>query len=175
MFSRFSLLIYLVLALALRSSHVALAKDTAQKDTATQAADRKAIIAAQARIDGARAVADIPAIMNYIAPDFRFYSIARIEQDRETYGRIQANFARFSEGKKSGDLRVKTSVDNWQWRGPDAVIYTTTEFGTDAKNHSMSGTVRSREYWGKTTKGWQLRQIVEIMGQLTMDGETVEM
>ena len=39
----------------------------------------------------------------------------------------------------------------------------------------MSATVRQREYWGKTRKGWQLRQIVEIMGQLTMDGETVEM
>lgn len=170
MFKRFSLLAALVTALALSSSPIAHAKDST-----AQAKDRRAIVAAQARIDGAREKSDIPAIMNYVADDFRFFSIARIEQDRETYGRIQANFARFSEGKPPSNMRVKTSVNNWQWRGPDAVIYTTTEINAGGKDHSMSGTVRNREYWGKTARGWQLRQLVEIMGQLTIDGETVEM
>lgn len=170
MFQRFSLFAPLVLALALNSSSIAHARDSS-----AQAKDRRAIVAAQGRIDGARERSDIPTLMNYVADDFRFYSIARLEQDRETYGRIQTNFARFSQDRPPANLRVQTSVNNWQWRGPDAVIYTTTQITAGGKGHSLSGTVRNREYWGKIGGRWQLRQLVEIMGQLTIDGETIEM
>ena len=172
MFKRLS--IFAVLALALSFGSSAHAKDRT-KESAFQTGGRRAILAAHGRIDGARSRSDIPAIMSYIADDFHFYSIARIVQDRPTYERIQTNFARFSDGKRPTNLRVQTRVNNWQWRGPDAVIYSTMEFGASGNGHAMSGTIRQREYWGKTARGWQLRQLVEIMAQLTMDGETVEM
>ena len=170
MLQRFSLFALLLCALTLGCGPSAHAKESA-----AQAAGRRAIVAAQARIDRARQNQDIPTIMSYIADDFQFYSIARLVQDRETYGRIQTNLARFSQGKASSLSRVKTTVNNWQWRGPDAVVWTTTTFGAQGGDHRMSGIVRSREYWGKTARGWQLRQIVEHSGQLTIDGETVDM
>ena len=169
MLQRFSLFALLLCALAVGCGHTAHAKDSA-----AQSAGRRAIVAAQARLDRARQAQDIPTVMSYLADDFQFYSIARLVQDRETYGRIQTNFAQFSRGKSS-TLRIKTTVNNWQWRGPDAVVWTTTTLGAGSGQHSMSGMVRSREYWGKTARGWQLRQIVEHSAQLTIEGETIEM
>ena len=169
MFQRFSLFALLLCALTLGRGPVAHAKENA-----AQNAGRRAIVAAQARIDRARQDRDIPAIMSYLADDFQFFSIARLAQDRETYGRIQTNFAQMSRGKASS-MRVKTTVNNWQWRGPDAVVWTTTTLDAGRGPHSVSGIVLSREYWGKTARGWQLRQIVEHSGQLTIDGETAYM
>ncbi len=168
MFQRFSVFALLVCAL-FASSYVAQAKDSA-----AQAADRRAIVAAQARLDIARTRPDIPVIMSYIADDFHFYSIARLVQDHDAYERVQRSVSRFSQGKSSLSY-MKTTVDKWQWRGPDALIYTTSRFGASAGRNRMNGLVHSREYWGKTARGWQLRQIVELAGSLSMNGETVKM
>lgn len=147
------------------------------KDSAAQAANRRAIVAAQSRLDGARTSKNIGVIMSYLADDFRFYSIARIQQDRETYGRVQVNSWNIgrSIAKRDVPMRFKTAVTQWQWRGPDAVVWTTQTFKTSSPRGEMSGLVRSREYWGKSAKGWQLRQIVELSARMTMNGETVEL
>ena len=168
MLKRLSLFALLICALVL-SSHGAHAKDSA-----AQSAARRAIVAAQARLDIARTKPDIPVIMSYIATDFHFYSIARVVQDHDAYERVQRSVSRFTKGKSSLSY-MKTTVNKWQWRGPDALVYTTSQFGAGSGKNRMSGMVRSREYWGKTDKGWQLRQIVELSGSLSMNGETVNM
>ena len=156
---------------------LALSQTAQAKDGAAQAANRRAIVAAQASLDRARGQKNIGAIMSYIADDFRFYSIARLMQDRDTYARVQIGAWNVSQkiAKKDVPMRFKTSVTQWQWRGPDAIVWTTMTMTTTQPGNRFSGVVRSREYWGKTAKGWQLRQIVELSGSMTMNGQTVHM
>lgn len=172
MFQRFSLFALLLCALALNSNRAVHAKDSA-----AQAADRRAIVAAYARIDGARTRKSVDPIAPLIADDFRFYSIARLQQDRETYLRIQVNAWNIGRNiaKKDVPMRYDTKITQWQWRGPDAIVWTTLSLKTTGAGAKTTGIVRSREYWGKTAKGWQVRQIVELSGSMTMNGETINM
>ena len=172
MFQRFSLLALLLGVLALGSSHAAHAKDSV-----AQAADRQTIVAAHARIDRARTSKNIDPLAALVADDFRFYSIIRLQQDRETFLRIQVNAWNVSRkiAKKDVPMRYTTKVTQFQWRGPDAIVWTTLRMKTTGPGAQVSGVVNSREYWGKTSKGWQLRQIVELSGSMTMNGETVNM
>ncbi len=172
MFQRFSLLALLICALILGSCGAAHAKDSA-----AQASDRRAIMASYARLDGARTGKNIDPIASIIADDFRFFSIARLQQDRETYLRIQVNAWNISRNiaKKDIPMRYNTKITQWQWRGPDAIVWTTLSFKTTGSGAKTSGLVRSREYWGKTSKGWQVRQTVELSGSMTMGGETINM
>lgn len=172
MFKRFSLLALLLCALSLGSSHAAHAKDSV-----AQAADRRAIVAAHNRFDQARTNKNIDPIASLVADDFLFYSIARLQQDRDTYLRIQVNAWNISRriAKKDVPMRYVTKVTQWQWRGPDAVVWTTLSLKATGSGAQVKGVVRSREYWGKTSKGWQVRQIVELSGSMTLGGETIEM
>ncbi len=172
MLKRSSFFALLVCALALSSSHAVHAKDSA-----AQSANRKVIVASYARLDQARTGKNIAPIASLLADDFRFYSIARLQQDRETYLRIQVNAWNISRSiaKKDVPMRFDTKITQWQWRGPDAIVWTTLAFKTTGVGAQTSGLVRSREYWGKTSKGWQVRQVVELSGNMTMNGETIEM
>ena len=171
MFKSFNFVALLfVLALSLGSAAHA-------KDSASQATNRRAIVAIYARLDQARTRKNIDPIAPIIADDFRFYSIARLQQDRETYLRVQVNAWNISRNiaKKDVPMRYDTKITRWQWRGPDAIVWTTLTFASSGPGGKVSGLVRSREYWGKTSKGWQVRQIVELSGRMTMNGETIEM
>ena len=147
------------------------------KDSAAQAADRRAIVAARARLDQARTSKNIDLIASLVADDFRFYSIARLQQDRDTYLRLQISAWNINRkiAKKDVPMRFVSKTTQWQWRGPDAILWTTLSLKTTGSGVQTSGLVRSREYWGKTSKGWQVRQIVELSGSMTINGQTINM
>ena len=167
MYKRLSFLSLFLLALTLGSSDIARAKDSA-----AQISDRRAIVAAQTRLNNARMTKDLDIIMSYLADDFRLYTINRNQQDRQTYGRVQV-FA-WNMAKNAPAPVIKTTVSKWQWRGPDAIVWTTMTIAYKGQKGNSGGLVRSREYWGKTNKGWQLRQIVELSGKVVINGETAE-
>ena len=162
MFKRFSLFAVLLGTLALHSSHGAYAKDSA-----TQAADRRAIIAAYDALDQAFVKKDTAAIMAKMAPDFVAHSRDNGVIDRDTFERV----FRLMEASDTRVIYSDTKIKKWQWRGPDAIVW------IDSKNRMQAprGTIltwdTTRHYWGKIGGKWQIRQEVTLAYKSLLNGK----
>ena len=162
MFQRFSVFILLLCALALNGSHVAHAKDSA-----AQAANRRAIVAAYARMDGAVLKKDITLLMSYIAPDFKYFNQRRVVSDRARFETMQ----RFVAQQNVRFTRSNTKITKWQWRGPDAIVWSTSRTRIVGPGGVVNASVQARDYWGKIGNRWLLRQSVELSGTSTLNGK----
>ena len=162
MFQRFSLFAFLLCALALNSSHVAGAKDSA-----AQSADRKAIVAAYGAMDRAVVKKDTDAMMKLIAPDFVAHSQDLGVFDRAAFERVW----RLMEASDTSVIYSNSKITKFQWRGPDAVVWASSK----SRMHSKRGTLMTwedtRHYWGKINGKWQLRQEVTLAYKSLLNGK----
>ena len=160
MLQRFS--IFALLLCALNSSHAAHAKDSA-----AQISSRKAITASYAKMDGAVLKKDINTLMSYIAPDFQYFNQQRVVSDRARFGALQ----QFAARQNVRFTISKTNITKWQWRGPDAIVWTTSHNRIVGPGGVVNVSVQNREYWGKIGNRWLMRQSVELGASSTLNGK----
>ena len=161
MLQRFSILASLVCALALALSQTAHAKETA-----AQAANRRAIVAAYAQMDRAMRNKDVPAMMSCIAPDFQSHSKNHGVFDR-------AGFEQIMRAMAATDTRVissTTQITKLQWRGPDAIVWIKSSGRMESGRGTLLTQETGRHYWGKIKGRWQLRQEVTLTYSSTLNG-----
>lgn len=154
------------LTLALVCGHV----PAHAKDSAAQAANRRAIVAVYDKTDRAIIKKDFDTLMYYIAPEARFYAKDGSSYDRATYDRITRT--------TWSNPRIKitdstTKIVKWEWRGPDAIVWTRSYMRAVGPGGAMTVSSYSRDYWGKISQVWQLRQIVTLTHRVVVNGEVI--
>ena len=164
---KLSFLASLLLAFALCWSAPARAKDSA-----AQTANRAAIIAAYERGDRALMKKDVATVVSMVAPDFHYYGTNGTVMDRAKWVQVESFLMRLPNVKFP---RSETKITKWQWRGPDAVVWTSSVLQTTGPGGTSLARVQMRDYWGKTAQGWQVRQSVEISGVVRLNGQTYTM
>ncbi len=161
MFQRFPLFALLMGAL-FTSSHIAQAKDSAG-----QAADRRAIVAAYAKMDRAVVRKDTDAMMALVAPDFVAHSQSVGVVKRDAFERIWRIMA-------ASDTRVvysNSTINKWQWRGPDAIVWASSKSQMKSPRGTLMTWENTRHYWGKIGGKWQLRQEVTLAYKSLLNGK----
>lgn len=164
MFKSFKFLV-LIFAFALSLSSAAHAKDTA-----TQAANRKAIMAAYTNTNAALMRRDVERVISLCADDFVYYTKSRLAKDRAAYAQEMAISLSIPNVRYS---LAKTDITKIVWRGPDAVVYSTQITQLKGPNGVVHVRTKFRDYWGKTSRGWQVRQAVELSGVTTLNGVVI--
>ena len=157
--------LFLLVPLALGLTSVAHAKDSA-----AQAADRTAIMAAYKTMDRASLNRDTKTFMSHIAPDYMGYTLSR----------GTANYAQLEQLTSminNSDARVTSSVTKitkWQWRGPDAVVWIASRTRSEGPRGAVVGNYTSRHYWGKPYRRWLLRQDVTLTRRAFQNGKLLD-
>lgn len=162
MLKQFSLFALLLCALALSSSHVAFARDSA-----AQTADRKAIMAIYAAMEKVSLARDTEKFMSYIAPDYMGYTLSRGTFNRDQLWRL-------TEILNNSDVKVtstKTKITKFYWRGPDAVVWISSRIRAVGGRGVVVGNYTSRHYWGKPYRQWLLRQDVSVTRRAFQNGQ----
>ena len=161
MIQRFSLFALLLCALGLVSIRPA-----AAKDSAAQAANRAALVAAYTNSNAAMMRKDISRAASFLAPDFVYHS-PRGSADRENYLKGLSLLTMMPQVRYT---LAKTENMRIEWRGPDAVAYSDQITQLNGPGGVAYARTKFRDYWGKTSAGWQVRQAVELSGTMTVNG-----
>lgn len=136
-------------------------------ENAAQRAGRAAI-AAQYRIsDAAILRKDVPTLVSQLASDYKSYERDGTVADRaQNEAALRLMLSGNYMGIKFQFTKAQSKILSLTWRGPDAVVMAqSTLVGTGTRGNKV---VRvevvglSREYWGKTSRGWQVRQSVNL-------------
>ncbi len=136
-------------------------------ENATQRAGRAAI-AAQYRIsDAAILRKDVPTLIGQMTPDYKSYERDGTVADRaQNEAALRLMLSGNYMGIKFQFTKAQSKILSLTWRGPDAIVMAqSTLVGTGQRgNKSVRVEVvgLSREYWGKTARGWQVRQSVNM-------------
>ena len=165
MFKHFYLLALILGALTLSGVAPSYAKDST-----AQAANRRALVDIYARLDQAARKKDLAIVLSYIAPETRFYSNDGSSLDREQYARIQS-VTWAPPGLKIPES--KTTVTKFQWRGPDAIIWTRSVTRMTGPGGTLMIYASGRDYWGKIAGKWQVRQAVTLSKRLVLNGKVI--
>ena len=165
MLQRFSIFALLLCALALTSIRPA-----AAKDSAAQAADRRAIVAAYKEMDRLSLARDTDGVMAYIAPDYMGYTLSRGTANREQLYQLTWMVNHSDARLVSG----ATKVTKIQWRGPDAVVWVAAKSRATGPRGTIVASYTSRHYWGKPYKNWLLRQDVTLTRRAFQNGKLLE-
>ncbi len=139
------------------------------KDTAAQAANRRAIVAAYAQMDRALMNKDVASAMVPVADDYQGYDVTRASSGR-------AQMERELRLLTMRGLQIplsKTTVSKIQWRGPDAIVWCSSLVRLRGPGGTVEMSDTSREYWGKTARGWQIRQSVQLSARVVKDGNVI--
>ena len=161
MLQRSSIFALLLCALALSSLRPA-----AAKDSAAQAADRRAIVAAYTNSNAAMMRKDISRAASFLSPDFVYHS-SKGSADRESYLKGLSLLTLLPQVRYT---LAKTENMRIEWRGPDAVVYSDQITQLNGPGGVAYARTQFRDYWGKTSAGWQVRQAVELSGTMTVNG-----
>ena len=160
MLQRLSLFALLLCAL-LASSHAADAKDSA-----AQAAARKAIVAAYTNSNAAMMRKDMERAAYFLAPDFTYHS-SKGSSDRAGYVKSLMLITVLPQVRYT---LARTENMRIVWRGPDAIVYSDQITQLNGPGGVAYARTKFRDYWGKTSVGWQVRQAVELSGTITVNG-----
>ena len=159
MIQRFSIFALLLCALAL-------ARPVSAKESAAQAADRRAIVAAYTNSNAAMMRKDISRAASFLAPDFVYHS-PKGSADRENYLRGLGLLTAMPQVRYT---LARTENMRIEWRGPDAVVYSDQITQLNGPGGVAYARTKFRDYWGKTSAGWQVRQAVELSGTISING-----
>ncbi len=105
--------------------------------------------------------------MLYFAPDFTSHSQTDGVFDR-------AGFERVIRTMEASDTQVtfsETKITELQWRGPDAIIWTSSKHRMKSGRGTLSSWENTRHYWGKINGKWQIRQEVALAYNATLNGK----
>ena len=144
-------------------------------ETAAQRAGRAAIAAQYRKSDAAVVRHDVAALAAQMAPDFKSYDLDGSVADR---AQNEAALRVMLSGKIMGInlkfTKSQSKILSLKWRGPDAIVQVqTTMVGIGSRgNKSVRSEVVgvSRDYWGKTARGWQVRQSVTTQMKRWVNG-----
>lgn len=122
---------------------------------------------------------DWTALVATEAPDYQATTLAGItrnrEQELEMMRRLTMMTKRLPVQSAS---KVQSRILSLTWRGPDAIVMAeTTVVSTAARNGKtarVEAVVTTRDYWGQSASGWQLRQSVERAGKAWLNGQRVQ-
>ena len=153
----------------------ALQKPAHAAETAAQRAGRAAIVAQYLKTDAAILRHDLPAIMTTLAADYKSYgmdgSVANRAQAEATMRLVLSGQI---NGVKFKFTKSQSTIQSLQWRGPDAIVLsqvTMVGIGSrDGKSVRVEVVGASRDYWGKTAQGWQIRQGVTLQMKRWING-----
>ena len=157
----------LALSLSANPAHAA--------ETAAQRAGRAAIAAQYRKIDAAIVRHDVVALVAHLAPDFKSHGPDGSVADRaQNEAALRAMLSGKVLGVKVKFIKSQSKILSLKWRGPDAIVQVQTNtvcIGGQGKKSVRSEVVGvSREYWGKTARGWQIRQSVTTQMKRWING-----
>ena len=144
-------------------------------ETAAQRAGRAAIAAQYRKTDAAVVRHDVAALVAQMAPDYKSHGLDGSVADR---AQNEAALRAMMSGKVMGiSLRFTKSqskILSLQWRGPDAIVQAQTTMVGIGRRGSKTVRVEvvgvARDYWGKTARGWQVRQSVNMQMKRWING-----
>ena len=136
-------------------------------DNAAQRAGRAAIVAQYKKSDDAIVRQDVAGVMKIIADDYRGYGLdGKIENRAQSEASMRATMSGKSNGIAMKFVKSQTKILGWTWRGPDAVVRAQTTMVGVGRAGGKSVRIEvvgvARDYWGKTRRGWQVRQSVSL-------------
>ena len=144
-------------------------------ESAAQKAGRAAIAAQYRRGDIAVVKHDVATLVSIMAPDYRGYDPDGSVADRaQAEASLRVTMSGQINGVALKFTKSETKILSLKWRGPDAIVMAqTTMVGIGSKgNRSVRVEVvgLSRDYWGKTARGWQTRQSVTTQMKRWING-----
>lgn len=144
-------------------------------ESATQRAGRAAIAAQYRAADVAVVRHDAATLAAQMAPDFKSYERDGTIADRaKNVAGLRESLSGQVYGVPLKFTKSQSKILSLKWRGPDAIVQVqTTMVGVASRsNKSMRIEVVgvSRDYWGKTARGWQLRQSVTTQMKRWING-----
>ena len=144
-------------------------------ENAAQRAGRAAIAAQYRASDAAILRRDVATIVAQMAPDYKSHDLDGSVADRaQNEAALRAMLSGQYMGIKFNFTRAHSKILSLTWRGPDAIaMVQSTLVGTGERgNKSVRVEVVgvSREYWGKTARGWQVRQSVSTQMKRWING-----
>ncbi len=144
-------------------------------ENAAQRAGRAAIVAQYKKSDEATVKHDANTLIAQMAPDYKSYDRDGSVVDREqSAAAMRTMLSGEVMGVKLKYTKSQSKILSLKWRGPDAIVQVQTTMVAIGKRGNK--TVRSevvgiaRDYWGKTTRGWQIRQSVTTQMKRWING-----
>ena len=143
------------------------AKPAMAAESAAQKAGRADIIQQYRLADAATVKHDVATLVAQLAPDYKGYDLDGSVEDRaQAEAALRATLSGQVNGITIKFTKSQSKILSLDWRGPDAIVRVqSTLVGIGRKGNK---TVRvevvgiARDYWGKTKKGWQIRQSVAL-------------
>ena len=132
-------------------------------ETAAQRAGRAAIAAQYRKSDVAIVRHDVATLVAQMAPDFKSYDLdGSVANRAQSEASMRVMLSGTVMGIKMKFIKSHSKILSLTWRGPDAIVQVQTTMvgiGSRGSKSARSEVVGiSRDYWGKTARGWQIRQ-----------------
>ena len=172
---------YLKLALcaalfaATPSASSVLVKPARAAESAAQRAGRAAIAAQYRASDAAILRKDVPTLVGQMAPDYKSYEREGTVANRaQNEAALRAMLSGNYMGIQFQFTKAQSKILSLTWRGPDAIVMAQSTLVGTGKRGNKSVRVEvvglAREYWGKTARGWQVRQSVSLQMKRWING-----